>query len=201
LLGRDIPAGDNRRRYVDTMLQSIDRLNRLIEDLLLFSSPRPTDTDIVDMGATVAETVSLAQVGVGSRPVVLQMAPQPADPLIVRGNRERLIQVLTNIVLNATQATPDGGAVTVRTEQRDALATVTVHNTGSYIPPQVRRQLFVPFFTTKPTGTGLGLAIARQIVTSMDGRIDVASDPETGTTFTVELPLAAREQPAAALAG
>jgi len=74
-----------------------------------------------------------------------------------------------------------------------------VHNTGSYIPPGVRRQLFVPFFTTKPTGTGLGLAIARQIVTSMDGRIDVDSDEQRGTTFTVELPLAIRE-PAAALA-
>jgi len=201
LLGRDIPAGDNRRRYVDTMLQSIDRLNRLIEDLLLFSSPRPTDSEIVDMVGTVAETISLAQVGVGSRPVALQIASQPPAPLAVRGNRERLIQVLTNIVLNATQATPDGGAVTVRTEQRDALAIVTVHNTGSYIPPQVRRQLFVPFFTTKPTGTGLGLAIARQIVMSMDGRIEVESDPQAGTTFTVELPLVARELPAAALAG
>ena len=93
-------------------------------------------------------------------------------------------------MLNATQATPDGGAVTVRTEQRSGYAAVTIHNTGSYIPPQVRRQLFVPFFTTKPTGTGLGLAIARQIVTSMDGRIDVESDPQTGTTFTVELPMA-----------
>jgi PAS domain S-box-containing protein len=201
LLGRDIPPDDHRRRYVETMLQSIDRLNRLIEDLLLFSSPRPTESDVLDMVGTVAETVSLAQVGVASRPVALRIASQSPEPLIVRGNRERLIQVLTNIILNATQATPDGGAVTIHTEQRDALAVVTVHNTGSYIPPQVRRQLFVPFFTTKPTGTGLGLAIARQIVTSMDGRIDVASDPDTGTTFTVELPLAARDQPAAALAG
>lgn len=201
LLGRDIPADDHRRRYVDTMLQSIDRLNRLIEDLLLFSSPRPTSSDMLDMASTVAETVSLAQVGVASRPVALRIGSPSAEPLIVRGNRERLIQVLTNIVLNATQAAPDGGTVTVRTEQRDGLAVVTVHNTGSYIPPQVRRQLFVPFFTTKPTGTGLGLAIARQIVTSMDGRIDVESDQDTGTTFTVELPLAARDQPAAALAG
>ena len=100
---------------------------------------------------------------------------------------------------NATEASPDGGAVTVRAEPRDGFATVTVHNTGSYIPPNVRRQLFVPFFTTKPTGTGLGLAIARQIVTSMDGRIDVDSHQEQGTTFTVELPLAVRE-PAVALA-
>jgi PAS domain S-box-containing protein len=198
LLGRDIPRDDHRRRYLDTMLQSIDRLNRLIEDLLLFSSPRAADTDDLDLSSTVTETVTLAQVAIGDRPVVVRRAG-PEDRLIVRGNRDRLIQVLTNIVRNATDASPDGGAVTVRAEPRDGFATVTVHNTGSYIPPNVRRQLFVPFFTTKPTGTGLGLAIARQIVTSMDGRIDVASHEEQGTTFTVELPLAVRE-PAAALA-
>ena len=198
LLGRDIPRDDHRRRYLDTMLQSIDRLNRLIEDLLLFSSPRASESDDLDLSGTVAETVSLAQVAIGSRPVVVRRTG-PQGQLIVRGNRDRLIQVLTNIVRNATDASPDGGAVTVCAEPRDGFATVTVHNTGSYIPPNVRRQLFVPFFTTKPTGTGLGLAIARQIVTSMDGRIDVESHEEQGTTFTVELPLAVRE-PAAALA-
>jgi signal transduction histidine kinase len=180
------------------MLQSIDRLNRLIEDLLLFSSPRAAEDDDLDLSSTVAETVTLARVAIGDRPVVVNRIG-PEDRLIVRGNRDRLIQVLTNIVRNATEASPDGGAVTVRAEPREGVATVTVHNTGSYIPPNVRRQLFVPFFTTKPTGTGLGLAIARQIVTSMDGRIDVDSHQERGTTFTVELPLAARE-PAAALA-
>ena len=192
LLGRDLPRDDRRRRYLDTMLQSIDRLNHLIEDLLLFSSPRAGEADDLDVSSIAAETVALSQVGVGSRPVAVHCV-RTDDPLVVRGNRDRLIQVLTNIVQNATQATPDGGAVTVRAEPRAGFATITVHNTGSYIPPQVRRQLFVPVFTTKPTGTGLGLAIARQIVTSMDGRIDVDSDQEHGTTFTVELPLAIRE--------
>jgi two-component system sensor histidine kinase HydH len=198
LLGRDIPREDSRRRYVETMLESIDRLNHLIEDLLLFSSPRAAATDDLDLASIVAETVALARAGLGERPVLLECR-RPADGLMVRGDRDRLIQVLTNIVLNATQATPDGGAVTVRAEPRDGFAVAAVHNTGSFIPASVRRQLFVPFFTTKPTGTGLGLAIARQIVTGMDGRIDVDSDPERGTTFTVELPLAVRE-PAAALA-
>jgi PAS domain S-box-containing protein len=198
LLGRDIPHDDRRRRYLDTMLQSIERLNRLIEDLLLFSSPRAAETDDLDLSGTVAETVTLARAAIGDRPVMVRSVGAQ-DRLIVRGNRDRLIQVLTNIVRNATDATPDGGAVTVRAEAHEGRATVTVHNTGSYIPPSVCRQLFVPFFTTKPTGTGLGLAIARQIVTSMDGRIDVDSDQERGTTFTVELPLAVRE-PAAVLA-
>ena len=194
LIGRDIPRDDNRRRYVGQMLESIDRLNRLIEDLLLFSAPRSSESEELDLGGPVAETVSLAQHSLGSRGVAVRVAPAAAGPpLRVRGNRERFVQMLTNIVLNATQATPDGGVVTVRTWQRDGHASVAVHNTGSYIPPSIRRQLFVPFFTTKPTGTGLGLAIARQIVSSMDGRIDVDSDPGTGTTFTVELPLVIHE--------
>ena len=67
---------------------------------------------------------------------------------------------------------------------------IRVHNTGSYIAPDVMKRLFVPFFTTKPTGTGLGLAIARQIVTAHQGRIFVESDPHDGTTFTLELPAA-----------
>jgi PAS domain S-box-containing protein len=198
LLGRDIAADDSRRRYVETMLASIDRLNRLIEDLLLFSAPRTARLQAMDLTGAAVETVTLARMGLGDRNVTLRMQPVTAPPLFVRGNRERLIQVLTNLVLNATQATPDGGVVTVRLDSRDDCAVVAVHNTGSYIPPQVRRQLFVPFFTTKPTGTGLGLAIARQLVTAMDGRLDVESDPGAGTTFTVEVPLAIGEQAAAA---
>ncbi|MBI2187942.1 MAG: PAS domain-containing protein [Acidobacteria bacterium] len=189
LLGRDVGADETRRRYIKTMLDSIDRLNRLIEDLLLFSAPRPVDSEDVDVVDAVKATISLAQHGLGDRAVTLAIAAS-GRPLLIRGNRERLLQALTNIVLNATQATPDGGTVTVRAEPQNGQAFVSVHNTGSYIPPHVQRQLFVPFFTTKPTGTGLGLAIARQIVTSMDGRIDVDSGPDTGTTFVVELPLA-----------
>jgi len=194
LLGRDLTPDDKRRRYVDTILQSIDRLNHLIEDLLLFSAPKGDDTAEVDLGVLVGETVSLARHGLGSRSLDLQVAQRSPGALFVRGNRERLMQVLTNVVLNATQAAPEGGAVTVSTERRDAAAVVAVHNTGSFIPPDVRRRLFVPFFTTKPTGTGLGLAIARQIVTGLDGRIDVESSPEGGTTFTIEMPLVLREE-------
>jgi two-component system sensor histidine kinase AtoS len=194
LLGRDLPDQDNRRRYVDTILQSIDRLNRLIEDLLVFSAPKADDTTEVDIRHLVSETVSLARHGLSGRALTLAEAPKPAMPLVVRGNRERITQVLTNIVVNATQATPDEGTVTVSTQCRQGTAVVAVHNTGSFIPPDVRRRLFVPFFTTKATGTGLGLAIAQQIVTALDGRIEVDSNPDSGTTFTIEMPLAVQEE-------
>jgi two-component system sensor histidine kinase AtoS len=194
LLGRDLPADDNRRRYVDTILQSIDRLNHLIEDLLLFSAPKAGDMNEVDLGGLVAETVSLARHGLGGRSLTLTEKPLATASILVRGNRERILQVLMNIVVNATQATPDDGTVTISTTRREGTAVVAVHNTGSFIPPDIRRRLFVPFFTTKPSGTGLGLAIAQQIVSALDGRIDVHSSPESGTTFTIEMPLAVPEE-------
>jgi PAS domain S-box-containing protein len=193
LLGRDVQPSDPRRTYVDTMLEAIDRLNRLIEELLLFSAPKADDESQIDLGQVVAETVSMAKHGLRERRVTLRLSLDSNQRLVVRGNRQRVGQVLTNIILNGVQATPDEGQVTVSARQRDGQAQVSVHNTGSFIPVDVRRRLFVPFFTTKPTGTGLGLAIARQIVTGLDGRIEVESDPATGTTFTIELPLVVRE--------
>lgn len=196
LLGRDSPSDENRRRYVDKVLESIDRLNRLIEDLLLFSSPRAEDAEDVDLSAVAAETVALVEAGLSDRAVTMVLEELAGGDAGVRvhGRRERLIQVVTNLLQNAVQATPDGGVVTVKLDARQETLRLFVHNTGSFIPPEIRRRLFVPFFTTKPTGTGLGLAIARQLVTAMGGRIDVESDRETGTTFVVELPRAVSRQ-------
>ena len=193
LLGRGVHEGDPRHKYIDTMLESIDRLNRLIEDLLLFSAPKAGDASQIDLGQVISETVSLTQHGLAERRVTLQLTLDRQQRLVVRGNRQRVGQVLTNIILNGVQATPDEGRVTVSAGERDGHAHVSVHNTGSFIPADIRRQLFVPFFTTKPSGTGLGLAIARQIITGLDGRIEVESDPASGTTFTIELPLVVRE--------
>jgi two-component system, NtrC family, sensor histidine kinase AtoS len=189
LLSRDFADGDPKRRYAATMIESIDRLNELVENLLLLSSNvGPTEND-VDAQALVREVIQFAVLGLGGRPLDVRVSPAPASvPASVRGNRNRLVQALSNIVLNAIQSTPDHGTVEVTVQPADQQVAIRVHNTGSYIPPEVMKQLFVPFFTTKPTGTGLGLAIARQIVTAHHGRIFVESDREAGTCFIVELP-------------
>jgi two-component system sensor histidine kinase AtoS len=188
LLGRDFPDGDPRRRYVTTMLEAIGRLDRLVEDLLLLSAPGAPTSDEIALGPVVRETVMLAGHGLGGKQVDLR-CDEAAEGLVVRGNPLRIGQALSNIVANAVQATSDRGAVRVRVDARDGHAVVSVHNTGSYIEPEQMKQLFVPFYTTKPAGTGLGLAIARQIVSAHGGRIDVDSARGHGTTFTMELPL------------
>lgn len=189
LLGRDFPKGDRRQQYVTTMLTSIDRLNRLVEDLLLFSSPAAPTVEQIDVNGLVRETVSFVRMGLGQRQGTIEVIEEEGARFHMRGNRERLGQALSNIVLNAVQASPDGSTVTVRTTMTPFPA-IRVHNAGSYIAPGRREQLFVPFYSTKPMGTGLGLAIARQIVTAQGGRIEVESDPTQGTTFVIALPAA-----------
>ncbi|HEU5287110.1 MAG TPA: ATP-binding protein, partial [Candidatus Limnocylindria bacterium] len=190
LLGRDFDAADPRSRYVATMLTAIDRLDHMIEDLLLFSSPAPALTEHIDLASLVRELALFIGHGTPDRNVRLEVAPAAAGISVV-ANRDRVVHAFTNILRNAVQATPDGGVVTARVDRTDREAIVCIHNTGSFIPPDVRAQLFVPFFTTKSGGTGLGLAIARQFITAAGGRIDVDSDQADGTTFSVALPLGA----------
>ena len=198
LLGRDFDEADGRRRYITTMIESIDRLNRLIEDLLLFSSPAPTLTHDVEVADMVRQVASFAGHLASGRSVTVEIAPGLDGPLVT-ANRDRLAQAFMNVLSNAMQATPEGGSVVAHIDATPSAVSVRIHNTGSYIPPDVRAQLFVPFFTTRPSGTGLGLPIARQVVVAAGGRIDVESDPVEGTTFTIELPrsVPARESPAA----
>jgi two-component system sensor histidine kinase AtoS len=189
LMGRDFTAADPRRRYASTMMESIDRLNELVENLLLLTSDVSSTGDRIDAMDLVREVTHFTTLGLGQRVVDIGIEPGPEGaPLWLPGNRNRLIQALSNITLNAAQSTPDGGTVRLSVVPTEHHVTIRVHNTGSYIPPDAMTQLFVPFFTTKPTGTGLGLAIARQIVSAHNGRIFVESDELAGTTFILELP-------------
>jgi two-component system sensor histidine kinase AtoS len=189
LMARDFTVADPRWRYASTMMDSIDRLNELVENLLLLSSDVSSTGDRIDAMDLVREVTHFTTLGLGHRAVAIGIDPGPDGALVrLAGNRNRLIQALSNITLNAVQSTPDGGAVRLSVVPTDHHLTIRVHNTGSYIPPDVMKQLFVPFFTTKPTGTGLGLAIARQIVSAHNGRIFVESDALAGTTFILELP-------------
>src|SRR5690606_37190414 len=97
-------------------------------------------------------------------------------------------QVLLNLLLNALDAMPGGGTLTVRTIAGPTMALVEIQDTGVGIPPDIKAQLFEPFFTTKPSGTGLGLSISAHIVTQHGGQIEVESTPGQGSTFRVALP-------------
>jgi len=144
------------------------KLNELVENGLLFLESRCVKADIR-----------------------LERRLDPNLPGIV-ADAGQLLQVLINLVVNALQATPAGGTITIGTERSGSSVVLTVADTGVGMTPQVRNRVFVPFFTTKSTGegTGLGLSVVHGIVTAHGGRIEVESEPQRGSRFRVLLPIA-----------
>ncbi|MCS7181969.1 MAG: ATP-binding protein [Thermoanaerobaculum sp.] len=116
-------------------------------------------------------------------------------PLVVDGDWHQLGQVLMNLVVNAQDAMPGGGTLTVRTLSQGAWIGVEVRDTGVGIPEEIRPMLFEPFFTTKPAwrGTGLGLAVVHGIVAAHRGRVEVESQLGQGSCFQVWLPRSTRQ--------
>ncbi len=101
----------------------------------------------------------------------------------------QLKKALFNLVRNACEATPEKGQLILRNQKSENSLVISVQDTGPGIAPEVLPKIFDPYFTTKQTGTGLGLAIAHRIITEHNGKIEAASTPGKGTTFTITIPL------------
>jgi signal transduction histidine kinase len=116
----------------------------------------------------------------------------PAEPIPLSADRERLIQVITNLVTNAINYTPSGGKVCVTVSTRDQCALIEVADTGIGIPQEALPHIFQPFYrvVSEVEGSGLGLSIAREIVELHGGTLQVRTEVRQGSTFTVTLPLA-----------
>ena len=121
-----------------------------------------------------------------ARELDASLPPVPMDARLVR-------QAVLNVAVNAVQAMPRGGRLTVRTRCDGGAAVLEVEDTGAGIPAEVRDRIFEPFFTTKASGTGLGLAVVKRIVEGHGGAVAVASRPGAGTVFALRFPLAAGE--------
>jgi signal transduction histidine kinase len=113
----------------------------------------------------------------------------------VKANAADLRRVFTNLIVNAVQAMPSGGKLTISCEQHDGTVFASISDTGVGIPPDQQRKIFAPYYTTKASGTGLGLSTAQKILLAHGGKITFNSEPGKGSSFSVQLP-ASSEQPA-----
>lgn len=194
-LAQVIPA---REPDAATMLQdmrdAIQRANRVISELLEFSRPGELTLKPEDLHAIVDRALSLVKLEVARRhiDVVRQFGEAlPALPM----DKNKMEQVLVNIFMNAIQAMPQGGTLTIRTSAAAAAlgdppaVTVEIDDTGPGIPDAHLAKVFDPFFTTKPTGqgTGLGLSVARQIIQLHGGTIELRNRAEGGARVTIVL--------------
>src|SRR5262245_44637850 len=157
------------RRDVDRGLEPVD-LREVARQTIEIVRPRWSQSDL--KGAPIA--------------IRLQLEPVPG----IQARPAELREALINLVLNAVDAMPKGGAIALETRRDGAWVALAVTDSGSGIAPDVRRRIFEPFFTTKESGTGLGLSIVSGIISSYGGTIDVDSEIGRGTTFTIRLPAA-----------
>lgn len=187
----DLTAED-RRTVSAVLTEESQRLNRTLQDFLLFARPREPKLERADLNALVAETVKAlrsdaAVLGGVALDLKLDPAltPFPHDP-------DQLRQVLWNLLLNGVQALGGRGRISVATRVEDGRAVLSVTDSGMGIDPTMLERIFDPFFTTKKKGTGLGLAICRRIVLAHGGTLGADNAPDGGARFTIALPLAHR---------
>jgi signal transduction histidine kinase len=165
----------------------IRRLDHILEDFLQFARPREFRPQPVEVEPLLRRVVDLLSGQAEGRQVRLELSVSQPLPR-VPGEEERLRQVLINLVLNALDATPEGGSVRVSAGENEQGIWVTVDDTGPGIPVALRDRIFEPFFTTKAEGSGLGLSIVHAIVTQHGGTLEVGDAPGTGTRFLLRLP-------------
>ena len=197
------PIGDKladagTKEFLDIIVEEVNRLNKIVSQFLDYARPYRGDQTPLDVNDVVRKTLHLIEKEEGAQRVEILTNLVEALPM-VRADAEQLRQVFLNLAINAVQAMPSGGRLQVSTSLRRstrrgaaaAFLEVRFRDTGTGIPVNDVRNLFIPFFTTKEKGTGLGLPISQRIIENHGGTIEVRSQLGAGATFTVLLPIEA----------
>lgn len=191
-LKESLPAEQdgNAKQAVQVLDKEIDRLDAVVKRFLDFTRPMEVRLEATQLSQLLKEVLEVAQPQLQKANVhVAQLLPIDVPEVYV--DRALLKQAILNLVLNAGEAMPDGGQLRLVLSRRGEMAEITIGDSGQGIPLEHRQKIFQLFFTTRPGGNGIGLASTFRIVQLMNGSIDFTTEVGKGTTFRIELPLAA----------
>ncbi len=186
---------DSRREDLDDVIKELDRIEQIITGLLLFARPQSGRPTLMSVQDVLEKTLAGIELQLKDQEVEVER-DYAADLPEVWIDADLVQQVFLNLCLNATQAMPQGGRLTVTTgvrryRTRRSFVDVSVSDTGKGIPKEAMEKIFDPFFTTRSMGTGLGLSISLQIVRDHGGVITAKNNAQGGATFRVSFPLPA----------
>lgn len=170
------------------MRRQLGRIETAVRDLLSFARPPQPEIAPVSLNEIVRRATVLLEPAAGKGGIRLKITLAEGVPL-VSADSELLHQALVNLIINAVQASPEGGVVEVRTTACETEAEVSVQDQGRGMEPGELGAVFRPFYTTRHSGTGLGLSITRGIVERHGGTVEVRSTPGEGSVFTIRLPV------------
>ena len=176
------------KEMADVMIVEVDRMNRVISELLEFARPTDLKLNATDVNSLIEHTVRLIEKEAHTRDISIRM-DLTKMALTAEIDSDRFSQCLLNLYINALQVMEKGGQLSIRNFLTDQnLITIEIGDTGSGIETQDMHKIFDPYFTTKNKGTGLGLAIVHKIIDAHNGNVKVRSFPGQGTTFSISIP-------------
>ncbi len=184
---KDVPEDKNTAQI---MVSEVERLNRVITQLLDFARPVDIKKEILDIRKVINHSTKMIERNANEHNISIKVDIAPGIPHIPF-DADRMNQVFLNLFLNSIEAMENGGELTVKADYDTdmEMVRIIVSDTGKGIAPSDIGSIFDPYFTTKQSGTGLGLAIVHRIIESHNGEIKVESSPEQGTNVIITLPL------------
>lgn len=194
VIADEVAPSSPRRKMVEIQKRELQRLQTLLDRFLNFARPSACAMATVGLHDIVDHVVSLSSASSAELDIRVETSGGGSLPP-VWGDREQLTQVVLNLLLNALDATPAGGVVTITCDARQRhgrkFGCIEVTDRGPGVPAELRQKVFNPFFTTKANGSGLGLSIAARIVDLHNGHLEVSpAENPPGTVFTAWLPFA-----------
>jgi PAS domain S-box-containing protein len=193
LLRHELPEDyvEQHGEFLDIIVEEVNGLNRITSEFLEFSRVTPPQMEMIDINAMTSRLLQFMSTYLTNEEVQVVMRLDERIPKLYL-DKSQIEQVIRNVVINAAQAMPHGGTLTVETRYNSGsdVAEIQLHDTGVGIQADKLEKIWTPFFTTKTKGTGLGLAIARKIVETHGGRMTATSTPGVGSYFTIQLPVA-----------
>lgn len=189
ILARPSTSEEGRAEFAGVLGREIARLDRVIEDFLSYARPRAEDPEEVNVDELLDSVLRLLQPQLRRQRIQVERDTQ--GECRVTADAGHLKQVFLNLILNAVQAMPEGGALSLSTRSEGGAAVVRLRDTGRGIPEEIRDRYLEPFVTTRRDGTGLGLSIALRILQGVGGALSLVETGAKGTVFEVRLPAGA----------
>lgn len=187
-LGQPGVSDEARSRFSEKATGQLRRLERLIQDVLLFARGESIGRDVIPAGDLLLEAAQTVEPLMREHQLEFVTVDECEQAIIV-GGRKALFGALVNLLENAMQATPVGGKICLSGIRRGDVLTLSVRDSGPGVSKETQARIFEPFFTTKGQGTGLGLAIALGVARAHGGAIELFSEPGCGAEFVMSLPL------------
>jgi two-component system nitrogen regulation sensor histidine kinase GlnL len=195
---------NSQREYLDVVISEVDRINRMVEQMMLFTHPRPLHLQLTNIHKDLADIIVLERESLNQRKNSIKQIYDPSLPLI-DADEDQLKQVFLNLIKNAMEASGENGRIQLLTRvnsgygikpsanssSRNAIV-IEVIDSGSGMDEDALKNLFTPFYTTKKHGSGLGLPISLKIIENHKGKIKITSEKGLGTTAQVILPIQQR---------